>query len=329
MRAMVLEQTGKPLTLQQLSVRPPESHQLLVKVMACGVCRTDLHIVDGELPDPRLPLTPGHEIIGRVIMKGSDVGKPDLNDVVGIPWLGYTCGRCKYCRNGQENLCDYAMFTGYTLNGGYAEYVLADARFCFPLTKEYAYAGAAPLLCAGLIGYRSYKLAGDHIAKLGIYGFGAAGHILSQIAVAGGKKVFAFTKEGDLQGQQFARRLGAAWASDSSTPCPEKLDAAIIFAPVGSLVPKALKDLDKGGVLVCGGIHMSDIPSFPYHLLWEERVIRSVANLTRNDAREFLEFVKQIPVQTEIEIYPLHRANEALENLRAGKVRGAAVLVMD
>lgn len=328
MRAMVLEQVGKPLVLKTVPVPQPESHQVLIEVISCGVCRTDLHIIDGELPHPKLPLIPGHEIIGKVVQTGSDVRLLTKNDIVGVPWLGYTCGECKYCRRGQENLCDRALFTGYTLNGGYAEYITADERYCFPIAPQYANASGSPLLCAGLIGYRSYKMTGSNTKNLAIYGFGAAAHILIQLAIFQGKSVYAFTRDGDDEAQQFARQLGASWAGGSSQSPPQKADAAIIFAPVGSLVPKALMDADKGAVVVCGGIHMSDIPSFPYYILWEERVVRSIANLTRDDGREFLTLAPKVPIQTETELYPLQGANEALQNLKSGKVRGAAVLAM-
>jgi propanol-preferring alcohol dehydrogenase len=328
MQAMVLEEQRSPLVLKTLPIPSPSEAQVLVKIIACGVCRTDLHIVDGELPGPKLPLIPGHEIVGIVAKKGNKVVDLNEGDIVGIPWLGFTCGECKYCRKGQENLCERALFTGYTVDGGYAEYMVAYAKYCFPLSKQYANASGSPLLCAGLIGYRSYTMIGEHVTNLGIYGFGAAAHILIQLAIYQGKKVFAFTREGDIGAQAFALSLGAAWAGDSSNSPPEKLDAAIIFAPVGSLVPKALSDLDKGGIVVCGGIHMSDIPSFPYRILWEERVIRSVANLTRKDGEEFLKIAPQVPVKTETQIFPLHKANVALDDLRSGKIHGAAVLTM-
>jgi propanol-preferring alcohol dehydrogenase len=329
MRAMVLDHIGKPLVLKTVSVPQPGPHQVLVKVLACGVCRTDLHIVDGELHNPKLPLIPGHEIIGHVVKRGDKSTLLNSGDIVGIPWLGYTCGACKYCRKGAENLCENAMFTGYTLDGGYAEYVAADERYCFPVSEQYANASGSPLMCAGLIGYRSYTMIGENAKELGIYGFGAAAHILIQLAIFQGKNIYAFTRDGDEQAQAFALRLGAAWAGSSSQTPPVKLDAAIIFAPVGDLVPKALMDVDKAGVVVCGGIHMSDIPSFPYRVLWEERVIRSVANLTREDGHQFLNLAAKVPVRTETEIYLLHRANEALKDLRNGKVHGAAVLVMN
>jgi alcohol dehydrogenase, propanol-preferring len=327
MPAMVLEKQGQPLVYKTVPLPSPASRQVLVKVMACGVCRTDLHILDGELNKPKLPLILGHEIIGTVVDRGVEVRMVNVGDTVGIPWLGYTCGQCKYCRNNQENLCDNALFTGYTLDGGYAEYTVADERYCFPLPSS-AGPAAAPLLCAGLISYRSFRMAGENISSLGIYGFGAAAHIVVQVAVFKDIKVYAFTREGDVAAQQFAMRLGASWAGESSQSPPLKLDAAIIFAPAGQLIPKALSDVDKGGIVVCGGIHMSDIPSFPYRILWEERVLRSVANLTRQDGVEFLKLASQVPVKTETQLFPLQQANEALAALRQGKLKGAAVLVM-
>jgi alcohol dehydrogenase, propanol-preferring len=328
MQAMVLEQAGKPLVLKILPLPSPSDNQVLVRIIACGVCRTDLHIVDGELGKPKLPLIIGHEIVGEVVQKGRAVAKLREGDVIGIPWLGYTCGNCKYCRNNKENLCENALFTGYTIDGGYAEYTVAYDKYCFPIVEQYANASGSPLLCAGLIGYRSYTMIGDNVTNLGIYGFGAAAHILIQLAIFQGKKIFAFTRTGDRDAQAFALELGATWAGDSSKEPPQKLDAAIIFAPVGDLVPKALLEVDKGGVVVCGGIHMSDIPSFPYSILWEERVIRSVANLTRDDGEQFLNIAPQIPIKTATQIFPLHQANEALKALRSGKIHGAAVLTM-
>ena len=327
MMAMVMEKSGQPLVLRHVPIPVPAAHQVLVKVIACGVCRTDLHVLDGELDNPKLLLIPGHEIVGTVVSRGADVTLVQEGDKVGIPWLGYTCGRCRYCRKNQENLCERAKFTGYTLDGGYAEYAIADERYCFPLSAT-AGPSEAPLLCAGLIGYRSYTLAGLQISNLGIYGFGAAAHILIQVAVSQGIQVYAFTRQGDTAAQKFACSLGADWAGDSGQPSPVPLDAAIIFAPVGELVPKALADVDKGGIVVCGGIHMSDIPSFPYRILWEERVLRSVANLTRQDGLDFLKLAPQIPVKTEIRPFRLEQANEALEALRSGKLQGAAVLVI-
>jgi len=299
---------------------------VLVAVEACGVCRTDLHVAHGELPDPKLPLVLGHEIVGTVaaVGAGADVA---VGDRIGVPWLGWTCGACRYCRTGRENLCDRARFTGYQLDGGYAEYTVADARYAFPLPPAYRDAAAAPLLCAGLIGYRSLVAAGDG-ERLGLYGFGAAAHIVAQVARHQGRRVFAFTRPGDTEGQRFARELGAVWAGDSEATPPEPLDVAILFAPVGALVPTALRAVVKGGTVVCAGIHMGDIPSFPYELLWGERVVRSVANLTRRDGEEFLALAPAVPVRTTIERFPLEQANEALERLRAGTVRGAAVLVV-
>ena len=323
---MVLERQGEPLCMRQLPVPEPGPGQILIHVSACGVCRTDLHIVDGDLSEAKLPLILGHEIVGRVIKNGEGVKGFIPGDRVGVPWLGKTCGSCPYCRRGQENLCDSPLFTGYTINGGYAEYTLADEQYTFKLPAAYSDVEAAPLLCAGLIGYRSYRMAGKVRENLGIYGFGAAAHILVQIAVKEGKKVFAFTRPGDERAKALALGLGAFWAGDSLQSPPEKLDAAIIFAPVGELVPAALKASDKGGCVVCGGIHMSDIPSFPYDILWGERTIRSVANLTRRDGTEFFELAENLHIKTEVELFPLEKANEALDRLRAGDINGAAVL---
>lgn len=328
MLAMVLEKPGHPLVGRMVPVPLPLSGQVLVKVTACGVCRTDLHIMDGELSQPKLPLIPGHEIVGEVMQTGSDVHRVKAGDTVGVPWLGQTCGECSYCRKGKENLCERALFTGYTLDGGYAQFTVAYEQYCLPLPAGYNAPEAAPLLCAGLIGYRSYTMIGEGVEHLGIYGFGAAAHILLQVALFQHKKVYAFSRDGDTATQHFARKMGAAWAGNASEEPPHQLDAAIIFAPVGSLIPKALKDTDKGGVVVCGGIHMSDIPSFPYSLLWGERVLRSVANLTRSDGVEFLEIASQVAIKTEIQSYSLLQANEALEALRRGRIQGAAVLVM-
>ena len=326
MKAMILEEQGKQLVLKEIPVPKISEEQILIKVHACGVCRTDLHIYDGELKEPKLPLVLGHEIIGEVIEMGGNIKDFRKGDIVGVPWLGYTCGKCKYCLIGKENLCDNAKFTGYTNDGGYAEYTAANQKYCFKIPAGYNMLEAAPLLCAGLIGYRSYRLCGDNIKNLGIYGFGGAAHIIAQIAVHNGDRVFAFTKEGDEQAQEFARSLGAVWAGDSNTLPPEKLDASIIFAPAGSLVPMALKATDKGGVVVCGGIHMSNIPEFEYSLLWEERVIRSVANLTREDGIELMKIAPQVPVKTHTQIYNFADANIALNDLRSGNVTGAAVL---
>ena len=328
MRAMVLQAPGQRLVLSTVPVPIPGPEQVLIQVRACGVCRTDLHVVDGELPDPKLPIIPGHEIAGSVVRKGANVKSFAPGDRVGAPWLGSTCGQCRFCRAGRENLCDRPGFTGYTLDGGYAEYVAVDSGYCFPLPEGYSDARVAPLLCAGLIGYRSYRMAGEGVERLGIYGFGGAAHIICQIAAYQKKKVFAFTRPGDRKAQKFALRLGASWAGDSDATPPEPLDAALIFAPVGSLVPAALRATVKGGVVVCGGIHMSDIPSFPYSLLWGERVVLSVANLTRKDGEELLAIAPKIPVQTEIEEFPLSEANEALNRLRSGDLEGAAVLVV-
>jgi propanol-preferring alcohol dehydrogenase len=326
MQAMLLDAAGQRLRLAELPMPEPSRRQLRLRVLACGVCRTDLHIFDGELRHPKLPLVLGHEIVGRIDAVGSEVEDFAIGDRVGVPWLGFTDGTCPYCRNGQENLCDNACFTGYQIDGGYASHAVADARYCFHLPDTYSDAEAAPLLCAGLIGYRSLKMTGD-AARLGIYGFGAAAHIVGQMARYQGRQVFAFTRPGDTRAQAFARELGAVWAGGSGETPPEELDGAIIFAPVGALVPAALKASRKGGVVVCGGIHMSDIPSFPYELLWEERVVRSVANLTREDAREFLVLAPQASVKTTVVPIPLAAANEALDRLRQGELTGAAVLV--
>jgi propanol-preferring alcohol dehydrogenase len=328
MRAMVLEKPGQPLKWLEVPVPTPSPEQVLVRVHTCGVCRTDLHVVDGELPHPKLPLILGHEIVGTVVEVGSAVKQFNLGDRIGVPWLGFTDGTCRYCLKGLENLCDNPGFTGYTLDGGYAEYTVADQRYSFPLPPSYSDAEAAPLLCAGLIGYRSYRMAKEAGEHLGIYGFGAAAHITIQVAVHQGKKVYAFTRLGDTETQEFARNLGAVWAGNSEELPPEELDAAIIFAPVGALIPAALKASAKGGVVVSGGIHMSDIPSFPYDILWGERVVRSVANLTRADGDEFLKLAPEVPVKTEVQTFPLQQANEALDRLRHGKIHGAAVLVV-
>jgi len=327
MKAMLLEAQGKPLVCSEVPVPQPRAEQLLIKVLACGVCRTDLHVFDGELDRPKLPLILGHEIVGKIVEVGEKVSGFAIGERVGVPWLGRTCGICTFCLKGQENLCDNPGFTGYTIDGGYAEYTVADQHYCFHLPERFTDAQAAPLLCAGLIGYRSYRMAGKPIQKLGIYGFGAAAHIIAQVAVHQGKEIYAFTTPGDTEKQAFARRLGAAWAGGSDERPPDLLDAAIIFAPVGALIPAALQAVCKGGVVVCGGIHMSDIPSFPYSTLWEERVIRSVANLTRSDGEELLEAVKDIPLEISVQEYALDQANQALEDLRRGRVQGAAVLI--
>jgi alcohol dehydrogenase, propanol-preferring len=326
MHAMLLDNPGRPLRLADVDRAVPGPGQVLVRVAACGVCRTDLHICDGELPFVRSPLVPGHEIVGRVEALGEGAAAFSPGDRVGIPWLGWTCGRCRYCASGRENLCDAARFTGYHLDGGYAEYAVADARYCFPLPDRYGDAEAAPLLCAGLIGHRSLVAAGD-ARRLGIYGFGAAAHIVCQVAAWQGRDVFAFTRPGDSSAQRFARELGAKWAGDSTAAPPAPLDAAIIFAPVGALVPAALRAIAKGGTVVCAGIHMSEIPAFPYEILWGEREIVSVANLTRRDGEEFLRLAPQVPVRTAVETFPLAQANEALARVREGRINGAAVLV--
>ena len=326
MRAMLLEEPYKPLILSDIPRAEPGPDQILIKVSACGVCRTDLHVVDGELTEPILPIVPGHEIIGQVVETGINVERYTTGDRVGIPRLGYTCGTSRPCRAGRDNLCENAKFTGYQIDGGYAEYAVADQRYCFPITSEYDDAEAAPLLCAGLIGYRSLRMAGD-AERLGIFGFGAAAHIVTQVAKHEGRRVFAFTRDGDNEAQKFARDFGAEWAGSSESEPPEELDAAIIFAPVGALVPAALRAVAPAGTVVCAGIHMTDIPSFPYEILWRERTVRSVANLTRVDGEEFLTLAPQIPVRTEIETFPLEDANLALSRLRDGKLRGAAVLL--
>src|SRR2546421_177303 len=328
MRAMVLDAARTPLRAAELPDPVPGEGQVLVRVDACGVCRTDLHIVDGELEKPKLPLVPGHMVVGRVVGLGPGAERFREADRVGIPWLGWTDGECRYCRSGRENLCLNARFTGYDTDGGYAELTAADERFALPIPESYPELQAAPLLCAGLIGFRALRLAGDG-ERLGLYGFGASAHIICQVAVSQGRRVFAFTRGEDEAGQAFARELGAEWAGNSLAPAPEEVDAAIIFAPVGALVPAALRASGKGAAGVVAGIHMSDIPSFPYELLWEERVLRSVANLTRGDGREFLELAPRVPVHTDVTPYPLARANEALADLREGRFRGAAVLVME
>ncbi len=322
---MVFSGAGAPLREVDLAERSPGRGEVRLQVRACGVCRTDLHIVDGELADPKLPLVLGHQIVGTVVELGRGVARFELGDRVGVPWLGWTCGRCRYCVGGRENLCDNARFTGYTIDGGFAEEAVADERFCFPVPEGYPDLQAAPLLCAGLIGYRALRLAGD-AERLGLYGFGAAAHIICQVARWQGRRVFAFTRPGDEASRDFARTLGAEWAGGSSDRPPEPLDAAIIFAPAGELVPAALAAVAKGGSVVCAGIHMSEIPAFSYDLLWEERVVRSVANLTREDGREFMALAPQVPVRTEVEAFPLPAANEALARLRSGAVNGAVAL---
>jgi len=333
MRAMLLEEAGGPLRLAGVGTPEPGPGQVRVRVEACGVCRTDLHIVDGELPPHKRPLVLGHQIVGVVDKAGSGVAAPAVGELVGIPWLGWTDGTCRYCLSGRENLCDHAKFTGYDIDGGFAEFTVVDHRYAFPIPAGYPIPQAAPLLCAGLIGYRSLSMAGEACTgepqRLGLYGYGAAAHIVTQVARHQGRRVFAFTRPDDTASQGFAREMGAEWAGDTATAPPEELDAAIIFAPAGELVPLALKAVAKGGVVVCAGIHMSDIPSFPYEELWGERVIRSVANLTRLDGQEFLALAPRVPVHTEVEMFPLEQANEALERLRSGAIRGAAVLMIE
>lgn len=329
MLAMVLEAPGTPLQLREVPVPVPGDNQVLIRIIACGVCRTDLHIMDGDLRSPKLPLIPGHEIVGEIVASGRDAGHFKAGDLAGVPWLAFTCGQCRYCRKGQENLCENALFTGYTVNGGYAEYVTAHAQYCFRIPPVYAAPEGAPLLCAGLIGYRSWRMIDPMAQYIGLYGFGAAAHILTQIARYAHKQIYAFTRKDDIGGQEFSRQLGAIWAGSSDQQPPVKLDAAIIFAPDGRLVPAALLSLDKGGQLVCAGIHMSYIPSFPYQLLWEERSVRSVANLTREDGELFFDIAAKATIQTTIERFKLSQANEALERLRSGHIKGAAVLVPD
>jgi propanol-preferring alcohol dehydrogenase len=327
MKAMVLDATGRPLRQAEVPRPVPGEDEVLLKVSACGVCRTDLHVLDGDLPQPKLPLILGHEIVGVVVSKGAHVERFAIGQRLGVPWLGHSCGHCRYCASGRENLCDAALFTGYTLDGGYAEYKVANQRYCFPLPEGYTDAEAAPLLCAGLIGYRALLAAGD-AERLGIYGFGAAAHIIAQVARAQGRKVFAFTRPEDVAAQRFAIDLGATWAGDSAAAPPEEMDAAIIFAPVGALITQALQHVAKGGTVVCAGIHMSDVPGFPYSILWGERTVRSIANLTRRDGEEFLDLAPKLGIRTEVESFRLESANEALDRLRQGKVHGAAVLVM-
>jgi propanol-preferring alcohol dehydrogenase len=327
-RAMILDVPGEPLRVAEVASPEPGEGQVLLRVHCCAVCRTDLHVVDGELPDPKLPLIPGHQIVGTVERIGEHTDGFTVGERVGVPWLGWTDGECRYCLSGRENLCENARFTGYQIDGGYAEYALADGRFCFSIPESYPDLQAAPLLCAGLIGHRSLRFAGD-AERLGLYGFGASAHIVAQVAAHEGRRVFAFTRPGDEEAKEFARELGVEWAGSSEEAPPEELDAAIIFAPVGALVPAALRAVARGGTVVCAGIHMSDIPSFSYDLLWEERSVRSVANLTRQDGLDFLALAPEVPVRTEVMPFPLEAANEALEALRGGRVRGAAVLVVD
>ena len=326
MRCMVLDVARAPLRLASLPVPTPEPGQVLIRVHACAVCRTDLHVVDADLTEPKLPLIPGHEIVGTVAARGGGVERFTVGDRVGVPWLGWTCGDCEFCRSGRENLCAQARFTGYQIDGGYGEFTIADQRFCFAIPDGYSDIDAAPLLCAGLIGYRSLRMAGD-ARRLGLYGFGGAAHIIAQVARWQGRQVFAFTSPGDTEAQTFARELGAVWAGGSDQPAPEMLDAAIIFAPVGPLVPAALRAVERSGTVVCAGIHMSPIPSFPYDILWGERVVRSVANLTRADGDEFLALAPKVPVKTRTVRYQLEQANAALDDLRAGRLQGAAVLM--
>ena len=325
---MVLEKRSTPLVLKELEIPKPNANQVLIKVKACAVCRTDLHILDGELKEPKLPLVLGHEIVGEIVELGNKVKGLKTGDLIGVPWLGESCDTCRFCKSGKENLCDSAKFTGYQIDGGYAEYAVANSKYCFKMPKDYSAINTAPLLCAGLIGYRSYKMTGKS-EKIGLYGFGAAAHIIAQVAVFEGKELYAFTKPGDADTQNFALTLGCKWAGDSDKLPPDELDSAIIFAPAGSLVPAALKAVSKGGTVVCAGIHMSDIPSFSYDLLWGEREIKSVANLTRKDGEEFFYIAPKVPVKTEVETFALEQANGALEKLRNGKIIGAAVLVMD
>ena len=325
MKAMVFERVGDPLRLMDLEIPRCGPGQVLVRVAACGVCRTDLHIVDGELREPKLPLVPGHEIVGTIVELGPEVDSLAIGQRIGIPWLGWTCGDCEYCAGGRENLCSRARFTGYQIDGGYAEYTLADARYCFPIPESFSDFEAAPLLCAGLIGFRSLRMT-QGARRLGLYGFGAAAHIVAQVAQHQGSEIYAFTRPGDKEGQAFATRLGAVWAGDSDVLPPEELDAAILFAPVGALLPLSLRAVRKAGIVVCAGIHMSEIPAFSYDLLWGERVVRSVANLTRQDGEEFLEVAPHVPVTSQIEVLPLTQANEALRRLRSGEIEGAAVL---
>lgn len=327
MRAMVFTKVGTPLELRELLIPQPGPEQVLIKISACGVCRTDLHIVDGELPLPKVPLVLGHQIVGLIEQVGNKVSTHKIGDRVGVPWLGGSCGVCDYCKAGKENLCDQALYTGYQIDGGYAEYCVANARFIFPIPPSYPDVQAAPLLCAGLIGYRSLRMT-EGAQRIGFFGFGASAHLLIQIVNSRGGEIYAFTREGDTKGQASAKELGAVWAGSSTDAPPVPLDAAIIFAPVGSLVPLALKAVKKGGIVVCAGIHMSDIPSFPYKILWEERVLRSVANLTRQDGEEFLSLAPKIPIKTEVNLYSLEQANQALDDLRHGRFSGTAVITL-
>ncbi|MEC7838651.1 MAG: zinc-dependent alcohol dehydrogenase family protein [Chlamydiota bacterium] len=328
MRAMVMEKMGEPLLLKEVPKPEPDKNQVRIRVHACGVCRTDLHIFDGDLTKPKLPLIPGHQIIGTIDLIGVNVKSLSVGQKVGIPWLGATCQHCSYCSKSKENLCDDPTFTGYTIDGGYAEYCVANEKYCFPIPENYSDIHATPLLCAGMIGYRSYRMT-ENATKIGFYGFGAAAHILIQLACYEGKEIYVFTRDGDTSGQELARKMGAVWAGSSKEPAPIGLDAAIIFAPAGPLIPQALRSLSKGGVVVCAGIHMSEIPAFPYSILWGERVVRSVANLTRKDGEEFLALAPKVPIKTEVATYDLSKANEALNDLRKGRISGSAVLTMD
>ncbi len=328
MRAMVFTEVGKPLEIKNMPKPKPKSNQVLIKVSVCGVCRTDLHIIDGELNKPKLPLIPGHQIVGTVEEIGENVKNIKVGNRVGVPWLGESCGRCEYCKSGKENLCNSAVYTGYQIDGGFAEYCVANARFVFPIPSSYPDLQAAPLLCAGLIGYRALKMT-KGAKRIGFYGFGASAHILVQVVQHQGGEVYAFTRKDDIEGQEFAKELGAVWAGGSDEEPPSHLDAAIIFAPIGELVPKALSAVRPGGIVVCAGIHMSDIPSFPYYILWQEKVLRSVANLTRKDGEDFLALAPTVPVTTEVHAYPLEKTNEALKDLREGNFTGAAVITVN
>lgn len=328
MKTMLLERIGKPLRYVETPTPVPNERQVLLKVHACGICRTDLHVLEGDLPNPKMPLVLGHEVVGTVVAKGAQVEQFNIGQRLGVPWLGHTCGSCQYCDNGHENLCDAALFTGYTLDGGFAEYIVADQRYCFFIPAIYSDAEAAPLLCAGLIGYRAL-VAAENAQRLGIYGFGAAAHIITQVASAQKREVYAFTKPGDIVTQKFAMEMGAVWAGDSDKPPPKEMDAAIIFAPVGSLIPLALSNIKKGGKVICAGIHMSDIPTFPYAILWGEREVCSIANLTRDDGEKFFNLAPKLGVQTKVESFNLSQANEAIQKLQEGKIKGAAVLIMN
>jgi propanol-preferring alcohol dehydrogenase len=328
MRAMVLENMGEPLKMRMVSHPIPKDIEILIKVHACGICRTDLHVVDGELNEPKLPLIPGHQIVGTIVEKGKNVISLNVGDRVGVSWLGYSCGVCEFCRTNRENLCDYAKYTGYQIDGGFAEFCVAHANYCFPIPEGYSNELAAPLLCAGLIGYRAYRKLKD-VKRIGIYGFGSAAHIVTQVAVSKGQEIYAFTRTDDIEAQKFAVKMGAIWTGNSEQIPPVSLDGAIIFAPEGKLVPLALKAVKKGSLVVCAGIHMSDIPSFPYQLLWGERKICSIANLTRQDGEQFLALAPKVPVHTEITTFQLAKVNEALQALRTGQVTGAIVILMD